>query len=210
MQNILVKKLGLVDYKDSWAQMQDFTKQRTSKTTDEIWFLEHSPVFTLGYQGDQSHILQKGEIPIVNSDRGGNVTYHGPGQLIGYLLIDLKRKKLSVHDLVRLTEQTIITTLLKYGVQSHTIKNAPGIYVNNSKICSLGFRVKKGCSYHGFALNLNMDLIPFKYINPCGLENMQVTQLGNYTQNLNIDDIQNAIKLNLLVYFSYTEISSNM
>lgn len=209
MENhLLIKTLGYFDYHKSWELMHDFTNNRKNSSTDEIWLLQHNPVFTLGYNGDSNHLLKKSNIPIVKSDRGGNITYHGPGQLIGYLLIDLKRKKLKVHDLVRFTEKTIINMLLKYNIDAHIIDKAPGVYVNNTKICSLGFRIKNGCSYHGFALNVNMDLEPFSHINPCGLEGMKVTQMKDYVQNISISHVQNNFIVSLKQYFSYTDIST--
>ncbi|NQY43913.1 MAG: lipoyl(octanoyl) transferase LipB [Legionellales bacterium] len=205
MKNIGIRYLGLVPYTHSWELMQKFSITRNASVEDEIWLLEHEPVFTLGYNGDKSHILRKTGIPLIKSDRGGNITYHAPGQLIGYLLIDLKKNKLKVHDLVRKTEQLIIHTLKDYSITSHTVKNAPGVYINNEKICSIGFRIKNGCSYHGFALNVNMDLKPFCYINPCGLDGIKITQIQAFVKNINIQDVQDKIIVNLGQHFGYTD-----
>ncbi len=206
MENLIIKSLGLVPYHKSWKLMKEFTIKRKTDVQDEVWLLEHTPIFTLGYNGDTSHLIKPSSIPITKSDRGGNITYHAPGQLVGYLLVDLKRKNLRIHDLVRTTENLIINTLKDYSIQSHTIKKAPGVYVEGAKICSLGFRIKNGCSYHGFALNINMDLEPFSYINPCGLEGIKITQIKFFVQNIDIENVQNKIILNLEQDFGYTNI----
>ena len=157
--------------------MKKFTDERSAETNDELWLVEHPPVFTLGQAGKPEHILNPGDIPIVQSDRGGQVTYHGPGQLVGYLLIDLKRRRLGVRDLVSGIENTLIDFLEHQGITSQARKDAPGVYVGAAKIAALGLRVRKGRSYHGFSLNVDMDLEPFTRINPCGYEGLEVTQL---------------------------------
>ncbi len=204
MNHLLVRNLGLVDYQSTKALMQTFTENRTANTPDEIWLLQHPQVFTLGYNGSREHILQKSSIPIIESDRGGHVTYHGPGQLVGYLLIDLKRKNFNVHHLVRHTEQLIIQTLAGYGLSAHTVDKAPGIYINNAKICSLGFRIKRHCSYHGFAFNIDMDLAPFSYINPCGYKELAMTQLTDHVQNATIKKVCHDLLSNITSLLSYT------
>ncbi len=156
--------------------MQDFTRQRNDHTADELWLVEHPPVFTLGLNGKTEHLLNPGDIPIIKVDRGGQVTYHGPGQLICYPLLNLQRHKLGVRQLVSLLEQLVIDLLATYQVFAQNRVDAPGVYVEGAKIAALGLRIKHGCSYHGLALNINMELEPFTRINPCGYENMPVTQ----------------------------------
>lgn len=174
---------GLQDYTATWHAMQEFTDSRRSDTADEAWLLQHAPVFTLGQAGKAEHLLARSDIPVIHSDRGGQITYHGPGQLIAYLLIDLKRRHLGVRDLVVLMEQSLIATLQHYGIAAHAKKLAPGVYVykgqREHKIASLGLRVRKGCSYHGLALNIDVDLAPFAQINPCGHAGLAVTRLAD-------------------------------
>ena len=192
-QTVLIRQLGQHDYTPVWQAMQRFTQQRNNTTTDEIWLLEHPPVFTLGLNGKQHHILNAGDIPVVPTDRGGQVTYHGPGQLIAYLLFDLKRHNLSVRAIVSLIEQSIITLLAEHGIQAESHKHAPGVYVDGAKIAALGLRIKQGCCYHGLSLNVDMDLEPFSRINPCGYPNMAVTQLSNLSINDDILSVANTL-----------------
>jgi lipoyl(octanoyl) transferase len=168
---------------------------------DNIWFLEHLPVFTQGQAGKPEHILKTTDIPIVQSDRGGQVTYHGPGQLIIYFLLDLKRRNLSVKTLTDLLQQSGIDLLKQYGIKGHTQTGAPGIYVDGAKILSLGLRIRKGCSYHGIALNVNMDLTPFDYINPCGMQQLKMTQISDVVPHITVPDVCEAIKPILLAHF---------
>lgn len=175
--------------------MQAFTEQRDNTTEDEIWLLEHEPVFTQGMNGKPEHILNKTEIPVVEIDRGGQVTYHGPGQLIAYCLFDLKRKKFGIRQMVTALEDAVIDLLSDESIKAVARKDAPGVYVEGAKIAALGLRVKRGCSYHGLSLNVDMDLTPFKDINPCGYENLDVTQL----KNLGIKTTLSAAKEKLLV-----------
>lgn len=176
--SIEIIALGTQDYQSVWQHMRSFTDTRTDKTTDQLWIVEHPAVFTLGQAGKPEHILNPGDIPVIQTDRGGQVTYHGPGQLVVYLMVDLRRRKLGVRQLVNIIEQAIIKTLSDYNIQANTQPNAPGVYVNNAKIAALGLRVRKGCSYHGLSLNVDMDLEPFSRINPCGFPNLAVTQLS--------------------------------
>lgn len=176
-----VHNLGRRDYEPVWREMRDFTEHRDSGTPDEIWFVEHSPVFTLGLNGKPEHILDAGDIPVVQCDRGGQVTYHGPGQIVIYLLLDLKRRKLGVKTLVTKIEQAIIELLGEYDIHGKRKQGAPGIYVDGAKIAALGLRVRRGCSYHGLSLNFDMDLEPFTRINPCGYEGLETTQLTALT-----------------------------
>ena len=174
--DLAVRTLGLRDYTEIWQAMKDFTRNRTAETQDEVWVLEHNPVFTLGTNGKTEHILDAGEIPIVKIDRGGQVTYHGPGQLVIYLLLNLHRRKLGVRKLVSIIEDSIIQVLASYDITASNNPKAPGVYVVEEKIAALGLRVSKGCTTHGLSVNVDMNLTPFKRINPCGYENLQVTQ----------------------------------
>ncbi|WP_036820959.1 lipoyl(octanoyl) transferase LipB, partial [Photobacterium sanctipauli] len=171
-KKIIIRNLGRRDYEPTWQAMHEFTDQRSTDTLDEIWLVEHNPVFTQGQAGKAEHLLNTGDIPVVQSDRGGQVTYHGPGQLVAYILIDLRRDKLGVRDLVTHIENTVINTLSHFGIESNARPDAPGVYVDGQKICSLGLRIRRGCSFHGLALNINMDLAPFLRINPCGYAGM--------------------------------------
>ena len=185
MADLIVKQLGQVDYLPTFEAMQAFTLNRDASTPDELWLLEHPPVFTQGLAGKAEHILQNSDIPIVQIDRGGQVTYHGPGQLVAYLLLDLRRHKLGVRDLVRLLENSVIAVLADEGIAAYGKVDAPGVYIHRktevgefeAKIASLGLRIKNGCCYHGLALNVSMDLTPFSLINPCGYQGLQVTRM---------------------------------
>jgi lipoyl(octanoyl) transferase len=174
---VIIRHLGMVDYLPTWQAMQRFTNERGHATEDEIWLLQHPPVFTLGMAADPGHVLGAGDIPLVQTDRGGQVTYHGPGQLVMYVLFDLRRSGLGVRDLVLLLERAVIELLAPHGVRAEGRRDAPGVYVEGRKLASLGLRIRRGASYHGLALNVDMDLSPFARINPCGLVGMQVTQL---------------------------------
>ena len=171
-----IRALGLCDYVPIWREMQAFTAARTEDTPDELWIVEHPPVFTMGLNGKAQHLLNPGAIPVINVDRGGQVTYHGPGQLVIYTLIDIQRRHLGVKELVRFIEQAVIDLLAEYGIKAEGREDAPGVYVAGAKIAALGLRVKKGRTYHGLALNIDMDLAPFSRINPCGHADMAVTQ----------------------------------
>lgn len=176
---IRVQWKGIQDYTSCWQAMQQFTNQRDSETIDEIWLLEHPAVFTQGQNGKAEHLLDTGDIPVVQTDRGGQVTYHGPGQLMVYILIDLKRKHLNVRELVTHLEQSVIDMLAEYHITAVAKREAPGVYVDDKKICSIGLRIRKGCSYHGIAFNVDMDLEPFSRINPCGYSALQMTQFAS-------------------------------
>jgi len=182
-QSLRIRQLGRQDYQETWASMKAFCEQRTPETSDELWFVEHPPVFTQGISGKAEHILASTDIPIVQSDRGGQVTYHGPGQLVMYVLFDLRRLGIGVRALVDLLENITIAGMKTYGLPAQARKEAPGVYINDKKIASLGLRVKKGCSYHGLSVNLHMDLSPFSLINPCGYEGLEITQLSDYGIN---------------------------
>ncbi len=174
--NIVIRQLGLRDYDPVWQAMKKFTDQRDATSADEIWLVEHPPVLTQGMNGKAEHLLDPGDIPVIKIDRGGQVTYHGPGQLVAYLLIDLRRLKIGIRTLVEKIEQAIIQLLADIDIEAHGRRDAPGVYVGQKKIAALGLRVRKGCSYHGLALNVKMDLSPFERINPCGYEGLEVTQ----------------------------------
>lgn len=183
------RELGLQPYEPIWHNMQRFTQERTGETSDEIWVLEHYPVYTLGLNGKQEHLLNPANIPVIQCDRGGQVTYHGPGQLIIYPLIDIKRLKLGIRPLVTLLEQAMITALAQFGITAIAKTEAPGVYVNDRKIGSIGIRIKNNSSYHGISLNNNMDLKPFDYINTCGFKDLQVTQLADFGVNISNHDL---------------------
>lgn len=177
---------GLQDYETLWHAMRAFTEKRNSDTADELWILQHQPVYTLGQAGKAEHLLAASDIPVIKTDRGGQITYHGPGQLIVYILLDLKRRQLAVRELVSLLESSIIELLENHGMVAHSRKVAPGVYVTvngrEHKIASLGLRVRRGCCYHGLSFNLDMDLVPFTRINPCGYAGLPVTQLADILQ----------------------------
>lgn len=178
--SVVIRELGLQPYETIWRAMQQFTQERIDETTDEIWVLEHLPVYTLGLNGKIEHLLNPGNIPIIQCDRGGQITYHGPGQLVVYTLLDIKRLKLGIRQLVSLLEQSMIAALAQFGLAAVAKPEAPGVYVNNKKIGSIGIRIKNNASYHGISLNNNMDLTPFDHINTCGFRDLQVTQLADF------------------------------
>ncbi|MBB3305355.1 MULTISPECIES: lipoyl(octanoyl) transferase LipB [unclassified Enterobacter] len=187
---LLVRQLGQRDWQPISDAMHHFTDQRDSNTADEIWLVEHHPVFTQGQAGKAEHLLMPGDIPVVQSDRGGQVTYHGPGQQVMYVLIDVKRRKMGVRELVTALEETVIATLADYDISARARPDAPGVYVGDDKICSLGLRIRKGCSFHGLALNVAMDLAPFLRINPCGYAGMQMTQLSQLQPGVTPADVR--------------------
>ncbi len=187
--SINLRSKGHQDYQSCWQEMQDYTLARDENSADEIWIVEHPPVFTQGLNGKPEHLLQTSEIPVVNTDRGGQITYHAPGQLVVYILIDIKRRELGVRQLVTIIEQAMIAALAQYGLQAVAKAEAPGVYIQGKKIGSVGLRIKKGCSYHGLSLNNNMDLSPFSYINPCGYKGLQVTQLADLGVNIKTTEL---------------------
>jgi len=192
--NLSFKSLGLCDYGDSFLMMKSQIKEEDFK--NEIWFLEHPPVFTLGTAADKKHILDSKDIPIVQSDRGGEVTYHGPGQLVIYFLIDIKNSNLGPKSLVQTLQEFTQSLLRNFSIESDFIEGAPGVYVDGKKIASIGLRISKGKSYHGISINVDMDLQPFAYINPCGYEGMQVTQIKDFKKDVTIKEVEHlAIKL---------------
>ena len=186
---MLIKQLGIMPYDTVWANMKDFTINRDTHTPDEFWLLQHNPVYTQGQAGKPEHVLNPHSIPIIQSDRGGQVTYHGPGQLVMYVLMDIRRINLGIRTLVCQLETLLTNVLKKYNINATTQCGAPGVYVENKKIASIGLRVKNGCTYHGIALNVDMDLKPFLGINPCGFAKMEMTQISHYHPNITIEDV---------------------
>ena len=175
----IVRNLGLVDYEPTWRAMQRFTDERGPDTPDELWFLEHPPVFTLGMNASRDHVIAPGDIPVVQIDRGGQVTYHGPGQLVVYPMVDLRRAGLGVRDIVTALERSVIDYAAELGILAECRKKAPGVYVDGRKLASVGIRVRRGASYHGIALNISADLEPFRRINPCGFPDLEMTRLAD-------------------------------
>ena len=203
MSSLLVRQLGVQEYEPVWRKMQQFTAERDSETIDEIWLLQHPPVFTQGLNGKPEHILNKGNIPVVEIDRGGQVTYHGPGQLVVYCLLDLKRNKLGVRQVVSALETAVIEYLAEEDIQALARKDAPGVYVNDAKVSALGLRVKGGCCYHGLSLNIDMDMAPFKQINPCGYKDLDVTQLKDLGINYAMADVEKSLLKQLVRLLSF-------
>ncbi len=201
---VVVRDLGATSYSDTFEAMKAFTEQRGPDTLDEIWLTEHNPVFTQGQAGKEEHLLFPGDIPVVQSDRGGQVTYHGPGQITGYLLFDLRRMGLSVRGLVSGIENSIIALLARYGVNAAARPDAPGVYIGDNKIASLGLRVRRGCSYHGLALNVDMDLEPFGRINPCGLTGIEVIDMASMISDVEISNVQQKLLVELATQYDLT------
>ena len=201
-----VRELGLQAYEPVWHAMQDFTSQRTADTADELWLVQHPPVFTQGQAGKAEHLLLPGDIPVVQVDRGGQVTYHGPGQLVAYPLVDVRRLGLGVRELVSRIEQSLIDLLASYGVSAEARADAPGVYVNGAKIASLGLRIRHGRSFHGLALNVDMDLQPFQRINPCGYAGLAMTQLTDHVAGpLAMDEVSARLREQLVKHLGYEQ-----
>ena len=190
---IIIRNLGVKNYAAIWQDMQQFTQERNVETADELWIVEHFPVYTLGLNGKREHLLNTGNIPVINSDRGGQVTYHGPGQLVIYTLLDIKRLKINVRCVVTLLEQAMISALAEYRVIAVSRAEAPGVYVNDKKIGSIGLRIKRNCSYHGLSLNNDMDLRPFDHINTCGYSDLKVTQLADLGVTISTHQLANSV-----------------
>ncbi len=205
LSRLKVRRLGLVDYAPVWREMQDFTDSRDEDTQDELWLLQHRPVFTQGQSGKAEHVLAPGEIPVIQVDRGGQVTYHGPGQIVAYPLLDLQRLGLGVRALVCRIESAIVAVLAEYGVHGARREGAPGVYVDGAKIAALGLRVRRGRSFHGLAFNIDMDLEPFSRINPCGFQGLQVTQLSSLAA-VTVQDAEAALVRQLVSELGYSGI----
>lgn len=193
-----MRRLGRVEYEVTWRAMQDFTAQRTADTPDEIWLLEHPPVYTQGQAGRAEHLIAETSIPVVPIDRGGQITYHGPGQVVAYVLVDLRRRGYGIRELVTRMEQAVIDLLAAHGVTAARLAGAPGVYVEDAKIAALGLRVKHGCTYHGLAFNVDMDLAPYSAINPCGYAGMRVTQCRDLGVKLGLPQAEQALTQALL------------
>lgn len=194
----VVRRLGLVEYEPTWRAMQRFTDERGAATADEIWLLEHPPVFTLGMAARREHVLAPGDIPVIQTDRGGQVTYHGPGQLVIYPLLDLRRNGFGVRDLVAALERTVIDYVAELGIDAHSRRDAPGVYVEGRKLASVGLRIRRGASYHGLALNVSMDLEPFGRIDPCGYAGLEMTQLAALGGPISLEEAMRGIEPHLL------------
>jgi len=200
-----VRVLGLQPYEPVLEAMRRFTEQRDASTMDEVWLVEHPPVFTQGQAGKAEHLLVPGEIPVVQSDRGGQVTYHGPGQLVAYLLLDVRRLGFGVRDLVSRIERSLIELLAGYDFQAAAKPDAPGVYVNGAKIASLGLRIRNGRSFHGLALNVDMDLAPFRRINPCGYAGLAMTQLRDLAGPIEFNEVSTRLREQLVKHLDYAE-----
>ena len=194
---LVIRHPGVLDYETAWHDMQVFTHNRDQDTADELWFLQHPPVFTLGRNGKQKHLHDTGRIPVINVDRGGQVTYHGPGQLVVYTLLDINRRQLGVQSLVRLLEQAVIDLCSDHAIHAQRRDNAPGVYVDNRKLAALGLRVRKGCAFHGLSLNVDMDLAPFALIDPCGYQGMEVTQLRQLGVDASMENVSTQLQKHL-------------
>ena len=201
--DLLIRNLGVKDYQETWKKMKDFTDFRNDSTLDEVWLLQHPPVFTQGLAGKPEHILNPHAIPVIQTDRGGQVTYHGPGQLVVYILLDLKRQQMHARQLVRQLEKSVVDLLATLSIHAQPKCDAPGVYIDDAKICSIGLRVRKNCSYHGMALNVDMDLTPFAYINPCGYSNLKMTQIKSFVTDITFATIQTKMMDALIKNFGY-------
>ncbi len=199
----LIRELGLSDCETVWQSMKSFTEERDEHSRDQFWLTEHEPVYTLGLNGRREHVLDRGDIPLLQLDRGGQVTYHGPGQLVLYTLVDLDRLGLGVRDLVSAIENAIIALLAEYGIEAHARADAPGVYVGEAKIAALGLRVRKGRSYHGLSLNLDMDLSPFAGIDPCGYKGMTVTRLRDWVEDFSVAELRQRLCAHLIEKLGY-------
>jgi lipoyl(octanoyl) transferase len=199
----VIRSLGLAEYQPTWRAMQRFTEERAAATPDEIWFLEHPPVFTLGVNASRAHLLAPGDIPVVHVDRGGQVTYHGPGQLVVYPLVDLRRAGLAIRDFVTALERGVIDVAAQFGIRAECRRSAPGVYVDGRKLASVGVRVRRGGSYHGLAVNVALDLEPFRRINPCGYQGLEMTQLAELGGPRTVSACARALEPHLLRALGY-------
>jgi len=204
-----VRRLGLAGYEPVWRDMQSFTDSRDESSGDELWLVQHPPVFTQGQAGKAEHVLASGDIPVIQVDRGGQVTYHGPGQIVAYPLVDIKRKGIAVREFVNQIETAIIDVLAHYGVKGERIEGAPGIYVGGDKIASLGLRVRRGCTFHGMSFNIDMDLEPFQRINPCGYAGLQVTQLSALAP-VDFQEVEDRLIDSLAQHLGYSEVNESV
>lgn len=201
---LYLRRLGIADYEPVWREMQVFTDSRDKQTPDQLWLVQHPPVFTQGQAGKAEHVLAPGDIPVIQVDRGGQVTYHGPGQIVAYPLVDIRRKGIGVREFVNRIEESIIGVLSLHGVHGQRMEGAPGIYVDGNKVASLGLRVRRGCTFHGLAFNIEMDLEPFQRINPCGYAGLQVTQLSDLAE-VTFEQAEQELVENLARQLGYSE-----
>lgn len=206
MNQLNVRSLGLQPYQEIWKAMQTFTAERDDATTDELWCLEHPRVYTQGQAGKAEHILAPGDIPVVQVDRGGQVTYHGPGQLVIYVMLDLSRAKMGIRALVEQIELSIISCLAELGIEATARRDAPGVYVADAKIASLGLRVRRGCSFHGLALNVDMDMGPFSRINPCGYAGLHMCQVSDFAKTASVEDLSVRLSRTLAEKLGYEQV----
>jgi len=204
--SLIIRKLNTMNYMDVWQAMKKFTDDRNDETLDELWLVEHPPVFTQGQAGKEEHLLMPGDIEVLKVDRGGQVTYHGPGQQIIYFMINLRRKKIGVRQLVTLIEKTIVAALKDYNITAYAKADAPGVYVDEKKVASLGLRIRKGCSFHGLALNVNMDLSPFLRINPCGYAGLEMVQTADMNGPNDVESAGNALVKHLIPLLEATDV----
>lgn len=204
-----IRHLGLRPYQAVWDEMKQFTSERNENTLDELWLLEHPPVYTQGQAGKPEHIINTSKIPVIQSDRGGQITYHAPGQLVVYILMDIRRQHLGIRTLVNYLEQVLISVLGQFNIVAQTKTGAPGVYVGEEKIASIGLRVKNGCTYHGVALNVAMDLGPFSGINPCGFAALQMTQVSAFNNHVTINDVSNKFIHEFLMAFGFHQKTCN-
>ncbi len=210
MNDITIRNLGVQDYEPVWHAMQAFTDARNADTPDEIWFTEHSPVFTLGVNANRDHLLAPGDIPVVQIDRGGQVTYHGPGQLMIYPLIDLRRSGVGVRPLVTALEQSVVDLAAEFGITAASRADAPGVYVDGVKLASIGLRIRRGASFHGMALNVDVDLEPFSRINPCGFTNLEVTTLARLGAERDLDTVQRQLLPHFLKHMGFADATTSI
>jgi lipoyl(octanoyl) transferase len=203
VSSFVSRDLGLKPLPTVWADMKRFTELRSQSTPDEVWFVEHEPIFTLGLNGNRDHVIAPGDIPVLKIDRGGQVTYHGPGQLVVYPLLDIKRLGISIRGLVQALEAAVIDTVASYGVDAYGRRDAPGVYVGDRKLAAVGLKIRKFCSYHGLSINVDMDLEPFKRINPCGYEGLEVTQLKAHSAVNRMDILRRDIEPTLMAKLDY-------
>lgn len=203
---LFLRRLGVADYEPVWREMQAFTDSRDKSSADQLWLVQHPPVFTQGQAGKAEHVLAPGDIPVIQVDRGGQVTYHGPGQIVAYPLIDIRRKGIGVREFVNRIEESIIEVLSGFGVTGQRVAGAPGIYVEGNKVASLGLRVRRGCTFHGLAFNIDMDLEPFQRINPCGYAGLQVTQLSDLAE-VTFGQAEQKLVASLAKQLGYSEVT---
>ncbi len=197
MRLLTFRNIGFRPLPDVWEEMKKFTDERNRKTQDEVWLVEHPPIYTLGLNSNPDHVLEASNIPILKIDRGGQVTYHGPGQLIAYVMLDLHRSRSSIRSIVEALEAAVIRTVSVYGIEAQGRRDAPGVYVGDKKLAAIGLRVRRHCTYHGLAVNVNMDLTPYERINPCGFEGLEVVQLSDLCHGIDISRVRKDLEMML-------------